>query len=236
MNRVPELRGDHLRLRELHADDHEAFARILTHRVFTRYLGIDRMDARQAHDTFAQSLAQPHTHPRRKYTLAVCSLDDDSLVGTMGLLMEDYGSNAMLTSLVLLPGSPVQGHGHEAGRLLMAYAFGQLGLHRIWAGHRSDHSFMPQVMHAAGLHPEATLRQLFRTSGCWHDVTTYAAVAPEWKTQAGAKELAIFDGAGRREEGCVEEGRVELGGVEAVRLAAPTPVPDQVSTPPVSIG
>ncbi|MEV8529120.1 GNAT family protein [Streptomyces sp. NPDC052000] len=126
---------------------------------------------------------------------AVCAPDDDTLIGTMGLLIEDYGSNAMLTSLVLLPGSPVRGHGHEAGRLLMAYGFGHLDLHRIWAGHRSDHHSMPQVMHAAGLRPEATLRQLFRTQGCWHDVTTYATVAPEWKCQATPRELTILDGA-----------------------------------------
>ncbi|MCQ9130299.1 GNAT family N-acetyltransferase [Streptomyces hilarionis] len=195
MNRVPELRGEHLRLRELRADDHEPFTRILTHRVLTRFLGIDRMDAGQAHDAFARSLAQPHTHPRRRYTLAVCAPDDDALVGTMGLLVEDYGSNAMLTSLVLLPGSAVRGHGHEAGRLLMAYGFGRLGLHRIWAGHRSDHHFMPPVMRAAGLRPEATLRQLFRTQGCWHDVITYATVAPDWKRQATPRELAILDGA-----------------------------------------
>lgn len=197
MNRVPELHGEHLWLRELHASDHDLFARILTHRVLTRYLGIERMDAGQAHDSFTRSLAQPHAHPRRRYTLAVCAPDDDTLVGTMGLLVEDYGSNAMLTSLVLLPGAPVRGHGHEAGRLLMAYGFGHLGLHRIWAGHRSDHHHMPKVMHAAGLRPEATLRQLFHTQGCWHDVTTYAAVAPEWKRQAGTAELAILDGAPR---------------------------------------
>ncbi|MBP2586732.1 RimJ/RimL family protein N-acetyltransferase [Streptomyces sp. PvR006] len=197
MSPVPELRGEYLRLRELHASDHDAYARIHTHRALTRYLGIDRMDAGQAHDAFAKSLAQPHTYPRRKYTLAVCSPDDDALVGTMGLLVEDYGSNAMLTSLVLLPGAPMSGHGHEAGRLLMAYGFGHLGLHRIWAGHRSDHEHMPGIMRAAGLRPEATLRQLFRTQGCWHDVTTYATVAPEWKRQATARELAILDGVDR---------------------------------------
>ncbi|MEV4947159.1 GNAT family protein [Streptomyces sp. NPDC053755] len=194
-NRVPELRGDRLRLRELRVDDHGAFRRILTHRVLTRYLGIDRMDPAQAHDAFAQALAQPFARPRRKYTLAVCALDDDTMLGTMGLLVEEYGSNAMLTSLVLLPGAPVRGHGHEAGRLLMAYGFGVLGLHRIWAGHRTDHHHMPPVMRAAGLRPEATLRQLFRTQGCWHDVDTYTALAPEWKRQASPAELAILDGS-----------------------------------------
>jgi RimJ/RimL family protein N-acetyltransferase len=133
--------------------------------------------------------------PRIPWIAALVSLDDDTFAGATGLLVEDYGSNAMLTSLVLLPGSAVRGHGHEAGRLLMAYGFGHLGLHPIWAGHRSDHHRMHPVDHATGLRPEATLRQLFRTQGCWHDDTTYATVAPEWKRQAGARELAVLDGA-----------------------------------------
>ncbi len=56
---------------------------------------------------------------------------------------------------------------------------------------------MPKVMHAAGLRPEATLRQLFHTHGRWHDVITYATVAPEWRSQATPGELAILDGADR---------------------------------------
>ncbi|MFJ4675859.1 GNAT family N-acetyltransferase [Kitasatospora sp. NPDC088783] len=193
MNRVPDLHGEHLRLRELRAGDHPRYERIMTSRVLTRYLGTDRMDAARAHDAFAAALAQPLARPRRTYTLAVCAPDDDTMLGTAGLLVEDYGSNAMLTSVVLLPGSPVVGHAHETGRLLMAYGFGPLGLHRIWAGHRTDHDHMPPVMHAAGLTREATLRQLFRTRGCWHDVTTYAALAPDWKRQATPAELAILD-------------------------------------------
>ncbi|ARP71052.1 N-acetyltransferase [Streptomyces pluripotens] len=192
MTHIPELHGDHLWLRELRATDLAPFERIHTHRVLTRYLGIDRMDARQAQDTFAQCLAQPYTHPRRRHTLAVCAPGDDTMVGTMGLLVEDYGSNAMLTSLVLLPDASVRGCGHEAGRLLMAYGFGPLGLHRIWAGHRTDHSRMRDVMLAAGLHPEATLRELFCTQGSWHDVTTYAALAPEWRRTATPAEQAIL--------------------------------------------
>ncbi|MFI7006454.1 GNAT family N-acetyltransferase [Streptomyces sp. NPDC050145] len=194
MNHLPELHGEHLWLRELRATDLAPFERIHTHRALTRYLGVDRMDARQAQDAFAQHLAQPYTHPRRKHTLAICPPGQDVMVGTMGLLVEEYGRNAMLTSLVLLPDAPVRGHGHEAGRLLMAYGFGHLGLHRIWAGHRADHTRMRDVMLAAGLHPEATLRELFHTQGRWHDVTTYAALAPTWTRQATPAEQAILRG------------------------------------------
>ncbi|MFG3166134.1 GNAT family N-acetyltransferase [Streptomyces sp. NPDC048200] len=194
MTHLPELHGEHLWLREMRATDLAPFERIHTHRLLTRFLGIDRMDARQAQDAFAKCLAQPYVQPRRKHTLAVCAPGEDAMVGTMGLLVEEYGRNAMLTSLVLLPGAPVSGHGHEAGRLLMAYGFGRLGLHRIWAGHRADHARMSEVMFAAGLRPEATLRQLFHTQGEWHDVATYAAVAPEWIPGASAAERLILEG------------------------------------------
>ncbi|MYT68800.1 MULTISPECIES: GNAT family protein [unclassified Streptomyces] len=194
MNQLPDLHGHHLWLRELRPTDHAPFERIHTHRVLTRYLGIDRMDARQAQDAFVQCLTQPFSYPRRKHTMAVCAPGDDTMVGMMGLLVEEYGRNAMLTSLVLLPGAPMRGHGHEAGRLLMAHGFGRLGLYRIWAGHRADHTRMRDIMLAAGLHPEATLRGLFRTQGAWHDVTTYAALAPEWIEQATPAERAILDG------------------------------------------
>jgi RimJ/RimL family protein N-acetyltransferase len=195
VNHLPELHGEHLWLRELRATDLAPFERIHTHPVLTRYLGIDRMDARQAQDAFAQHLAQPYHHPRRKHTLAICPPGEDIMVGTMGLLVEEYGHNAMLTSLVLLPDAPVRGHGHEAGRLLMAYGFGHLGLHRVWAGHRADHTRMREVMLAAGLQPEATLRELFHTQGQWHDVTTYAALAPTWTRHATPAEQAILRGA-----------------------------------------
>ncbi|MFI5642079.1 hypothetical protein ACIA8H_32320 [Streptomyces goshikiensis] len=54
---------------------------------------------------------------------------------------------------------------------------------------------MPPLLRAARLLPEATWRQLFRTQGCWHDVTTYAALAPAWKHQAAHPELAVLDKA-----------------------------------------
>jgi RimJ/RimL family protein N-acetyltransferase len=78
----------------------------------------------------------------------------------------------------------------------MAYGFGHLGLHRIWAGHRADHQRMRDVMLEAGFNPETVLRELFHTSGRWHDVTTYAALHYQWRQTASTTEQAILHGAG----------------------------------------
>jgi RimJ/RimL family protein N-acetyltransferase len=198
--RALEVTGARTRLRELLPDDAATFTRIYTSKVLTRYLGVDQMDPAQARDAFDAALAQPHAFPRTRHTLAITAADDDTMHGVIGLLLEGYGSNAMITGLVVLPGTPVSGHASEAGRLLMAHAFGPLGLHRVWAGHRADHTHMPAIMQAAGLRPEATLSELFRTQDRWHDVTTYAATADRWLTAATPLERAIVTGSSQQAE------------------------------------
>jgi len=194
MRGVPDLRGELLRLRELRPADLDAFCAIYTSTVLTRFLGVDRHSQEQAANSFQCCLTQRDETRRRRYTLAITEPDDGPMHGIIGLLLEDYGSNAMITGLVIRPGTPVAGQGAQAGRLLMAYGFGVLGLHRIWAGHRSDHHRMRQVMLEAGFHPEATLRELFHTGGLWHDVTTYAALEHDWRRGASPAEKAILVG------------------------------------------
>jgi len=182
------LVGPNVRLRPLDDGDLTVYQRIYCSPVLTRYLGVDRMTPQKA-------IASFYTPTPRKLVFAITSHDDDRMEGMIGLLLEEYGSNAMCTGLVILPGSPLKGCGAEAGRLLFAHAFGPLGIHRVWAGHRADHTMMGSVMTEAGLEPEATLRELFHTQGRWHDVTTYAAVAGRWREQASPLELAIAEGA-----------------------------------------
>lgn len=189
-----ELRSPRLRLRELRPADQDPYHAVYTSPVLTRYLGVDRHSPEQAAASFQRALGQRYDAPRRRYTMAITAPDDDVMHGVIGMLVEDYGSNAMITGLVIRPGAPVAGFGAQAGRLLLAYGFGPLGLHRIWAGHRSDHLRMREVMLEAGFEPEATLRELFHTSGRWHDVTTYAAVDHRWRCTASPAESSILAG------------------------------------------
>jgi [ribosomal protein S5]-alanine N-acetyltransferase len=193
MSAEVDLRSAHLRLRELRPADQDAYCAIYTSPVLTRFLGVDRCTPEKAATSFRSALAQRNAPSRRRYTLAITAPDGDTMHGIIGLLVEDYGSNAMITGLVIRPGTPVAGYGAQAGRMLMAHGFGPLGLHRIWAGHRSDHHRMREVMLDAGFHPEATLRELFHTAGRWHDVTTYAAVSHRWRHTATPAERAILD-------------------------------------------
>ncbi|MCA2208383.1 GNAT family protein [Nocardia rosealba] len=187
-----ELIGARLRLRDLRADDLDVYQRIFTDPQLTRYMGTDSLGVQAAAASFDAALRCRGETPRRKYTLAITAPDDDTMVGTIGLLVEDFGSNAMIGGLVVVPEGSLRAGGIEAGRLMAAFAFGPLGIHRVWAGHRHDHPVMDTVMAGVGLTPEARLRQLYRTQGQWRDVCTYAALRPEWAATATAAERRIL--------------------------------------------
>ncbi|MFE3544447.1 GNAT family N-acetyltransferase [Nocardia sp. NPDC059177] len=190
--RTVELAGARLRLRDLRAGDLGTYQRIFTDPRLTRYMGTDSMGVAAAAAAFDAALCARGESPRRKYTLAITAPDADTMVGTISLLVEDFGSNAMIGGLVVVPEGALRAGGIEAGRLLAAFAFGPLGIHRVWAGHRHDHPVMDTVMAGVGLTPEARLRQLYRTQGQWRDVCTYAAVRPEWAATATPAERRIL--------------------------------------------
>ncbi|MEV8379183.1 GNAT family N-acetyltransferase [Kribbella sp. NPDC056861] len=185
---MTRLEGERVALRPLVPEDCSVYRRIHTSRVLTRYLGIDPLTEEESEPAFVAALTQ-RCPPRLVF--AICQAGSDQAHGLIGLLFEEYGSNAMITGLTIVPGSPVAGCGSEAARLLIAHGFGRWGLHRIWAGHRVDHPGMRPVMSAAGLRREATLRQLFRTSDRWHDVATYAALSPTWQPLNAAEEVIL---------------------------------------------
>ncbi|MFD6106322.1 GNAT family N-acetyltransferase [Nocardia salmonicida] len=187
-----ELVGARLRLRDLRAGDLGVYQRIFTDPHLTRYMGTDSMGVRAAATSFDAALHSRGESPRRRYTLAITAPGEDTMVGTIGLLVEDFGSNAMIGGLVVVPEGALRAGGIEAGRLLAAFAFGPLGIHRVWAGHRHDHPVMDTVMSGVGLTPEARLRQLYRTQGRWRDVCTYAALRPEWAATATPAERRIL--------------------------------------------
>ncbi|MFD3507703.1 GNAT family N-acetyltransferase [Nocardia sp. NPDC058666] len=187
-----ELVGARLRLRELEAGDLGVYQRIFTDPNLTRYMGTDSMGVRAAAAAFDATLRSRSETPRRKYTLAITAPGEDTMVGTISLLVEDFGSNAMIGGLVVVPETALRAGGIEAARLMAAFAFGPLGIHRVWAGHRDDHPVMDTVMSGVGLTPEARLRQLYRTQGRWRDVCTYAALRPEWVATATPAERRIL--------------------------------------------
>jgi ribosomal-protein-alanine N-acetyltransferase len=132
----------------------------------------------------------------REYLEAECSVDEPEQDKCFNLLLERQRDNKVvgLTTLVLRRQSQGEigyalhsdyrrrGYASEAARAIMAYAFAELGLHRIYAETRADNVASWRVMERLGMRQEARFRRMVHEDDRWWDVVVYAVLADEWPT------------------------------------------------------
>jgi ribosomal-protein-alanine N-acetyltransferase len=73
-----------------------------------------------------------------------------------------------------------RGHATAAVRLVLARAFGELGLHRVQAAVRPENAASLRVVAKAGLREEGFAPRYLRIDGAWRDHVLFAVTAEEW--------------------------------------------------------
>lgn len=111
--------------------------------------------------------------------LAVVDNATGACVGEVVLNMYDAGSSSCNFRTLFGPDGRDRGLGTEAARLIVAYSFDELGLHRISL---EVYAFNPRARRAyenAGFIAEGTLRDALRFDGAWIDATVMSMLATD---------------------------------------------------------
>lgn len=111
--------------------------------------------------------------------LAVVDKATGECVGEVVLNMYDEGSSSCNFRTLFGPGGRDRGLGTEAARLLVAYGFDELGLHRISL---EVYAFNPRARRAyekVGFIVEGTLRDALRFDGEWVDATLMSMLSTD---------------------------------------------------------
>jgi RimJ/RimL family protein N-acetyltransferase len=74
----------------------------------------------------------------------------------------------------------------EASRLLLAFGFDQLGMHRIEATSHPDNVASIRVLEKIGMSLEGRIRDHLFVRGGWRDSLVFSILEPEWRAQVGA--------------------------------------------------
>jgi [ribosomal protein S5]-alanine N-acetyltransferase len=113
---------------------------------------------------------------RQGMTLAVAERPGGALVGAIGLIIAAADRRAELGYWI---GRPYwnRGYATEAGRAVLDYGFGPLGLHRIMARHLARNPASGRVMQKLGMTQEGVLRDHVLKWGVFEDLVVYAVLA-----------------------------------------------------------
>ncbi|MEW1583402.1 GNAT family N-acetyltransferase [Streptomyces microflavus] len=169
-----------LHLRELsHKDAEDVFA-IYGDARATEHLSFDPRTRDDVEAIVARSVTSATVDPRQEYALAVTEASDGRLIGFGRLALDPHQPRAATFGFALRPDTWGRGYGTETVRLLLACAFEDLGLHRVWGARSPHNTASARTMDRAGLSEEGYIREHILRGGRWRDSVTHSILDHEY--------------------------------------------------------
>lgn len=113
---------------------------------------------------------------------AIVDLDDGRLLGACGLCYIDWVNRSGDFSIYIGADGAYIDHAYapDAARLLLAYGFDELNLHRVWAEIYSFDAIKTDFLKSIGFRLEGRHRQTHWSEGKWCDSLFFGLLAKEW--------------------------------------------------------
>ena len=178
-----QLATDRVILRELVESDARRIFEIESIPEVSRYQSRDTTSVEAAEWYVRGIMVEAAALPRTVFDFAVTLRGDDRLVGRCGMKRSDNELRDAMVWYVLDPA--IHGHGYvtEAARALLAFAFDELGLHRVWADADPRNQASLRVMQRLGMRQEAHHVENVHIRGEWCDSIIYAMLRREWSAR-----------------------------------------------------
>ncbi|MBF8191214.1 GNAT family N-acetyltransferase [Nonomuraea sp. K274] len=172
--------GERLCLREVTEADVACLHAIYGDATVTQHMPFGPRTMREVARLIDQAMEAAAAEPRRLYVLAVVDTERRDVIGVARLSIEADRPHSAEIGFGLHPHQWGRGIGTDLVRLLLAFGFKQLGLHRIW-GARSPSNLPAQLaMLTAGMVEEGRIRHHVHTPLGWRDSIVHSALDDEW--------------------------------------------------------
>ncbi len=174
------LSTDRLLLREFVSDDWRAVHEYASDADVVRYLAWGPNAEQQTRAFVDRAIAQQGDEPRRDFMLAVALKDGGRLIGGAGLHVSRPAHRTAYVGYCLNPRFWGSSYATEAVRALVAFGFGEQGLHRIFATCDTDNGASARVLEKSGFLREGHMREHRMQKGRWRDSFIYAILEDGW--------------------------------------------------------
>lgn len=179
MNQVEGLRlcGARVCLREFRADDLAAAVTVVGDERVTRTLSFDARDRDQTAEMLDGVIQRAALRPRTEFFLATVRPADDGLIGFVRLALS--GVRAAKLGFAVAAAHWRRGYATDAAEVILDFAFGELGLHRVTAAVGPENRASLGTVRRLGFRYEGRLRDHVHTNGAWRDSELYSLLAHE---------------------------------------------------------
>jgi RimJ/RimL family protein N-acetyltransferase len=177
------LATERLRLRPFNRGDVDAVFAYRSLPEVARYLFDEPMSHEECAEAVRLRAGQiAFTAEGDKILLAVERKQDARLIGEVSLIWRSVADEQAEIGYILHPDVHGQGYATEAARALLAFAFAQVGLHRVYARCDARNVASARVMARLGMRQEAHLHEHAFVKGQWDEELIFAILDRDWRT------------------------------------------------------
>ena len=138
-------------------------------------------------------------------SFSVVELDHEALAGAALLWGIDSHNRSAHIGISLRPAFRGRALGLDTVRVLCAYGFSVLGMHRLSIETLSGNEAMIGVAEGAGFRREAVLREAAWVDGGFRDEVVLGLLASEWKSSRSSRAGLVGNGTGSSSDEIVDE-------------------------------
>ncbi len=176
------LRTERLLLRPFEAGDLDALHAIHSDEAVVRWLYNDPRTLDETRELLGRKIAGAALRAEGEWLGAAVTLrETGELVGDLSLLWASETHRQGELGFVVHPRHQGHGYATEASRPMLAFAFEQLGLHRVVGRLEPRNAGSARVLEKLGMRREAQLVENEWVKGEWQSELVYALLAREWR-------------------------------------------------------
>jgi RimJ/RimL family protein N-acetyltransferase len=179
--------GTLVRLTAPRPDDKEVMARWSHDADYLRHLDDDPARPRPA-DYYTED-KEDKSRDWRKFEFRIRTLAEDKLIGFIELFMQWNQQTAWLGIGIGEADYRGKGYGSDALRVVVSYAFRELGLYRVSLSVFSYNQRAIRAYEKVGFVHEGTLRSALYRDGQRFDMLLMGILRPEWEQQQAAQQV-----------------------------------------------
>ena len=184
------IRGARVLLRHPVPEDEAAFAELVakSEEIRASWVPAPRRDAGSDPRRWFASLLRANA-AGNNHKLFICRLEDDVLLGCMNVNEVVLGS-FLSGYLGYWIGGPYarRGYAGEALGLMLRYAFGELGLHRLEANIQPGNEASRALVRSAGFRLEGLSPRYLQIGGAWRDHERWAITVEDVESLSGSQK------------------------------------------------
>ncbi|WP_425838781.1 GNAT family N-acetyltransferase [Microbacterium sp. PA5] len=184
------LVGPRVTLDPLRPDDIEPLYAMQSDPEVCRYLLYEPRTREKVEEVLARDAAALRLAEPGDYLQPAIRDEHGDFIGTMYLDLKSVDDRTAEIGWILLPSAQGRGYAAEAARLLLAYCFDDLGLHRVYAELDPRNDASVALCLRLGMRHEGHFVEDMFLKGEWTDTGRYAILEREWAGRRGTAPVA----------------------------------------------